>query len=165
MRSHTTISDWSPTVQGNIKRLIDEVQCYQTVRELRWPDGVACPACASQHVIKRGCDDTASARQRYACHDCDTRFAQFLAVCRSIKTACTCENLPFTEPVSPPQEILSHAGALPFAPTLQRRTVPRVHPYAPVERSPTAMSSLPEPPHWTVGHIPISTRVQALLVP
>jgi transposase-like protein len=61
-------------VQVNIKRLIDDVQCCQTVRELRWPDGVACPSCASQHVIKRGCDDTASARQRYECHDCDTRF-------------------------------------------------------------------------------------------
>jgi transposase-like protein len=74
MPSPSTISDWSPTVQVIIKRLIDEVRCYQIVRALRWPDGVACPSCASHHVIKRGCDDTASARQRYACHDCDTRF-------------------------------------------------------------------------------------------
>ena len=29
-------------MQVNIKNLIDEVQCYQTVRELRWPDGVVC---------------------------------------------------------------------------------------------------------------------------
>ena len=36
-------------VQVNITKLIDEVQCYQTVRELRWPDGVACPAC-SRHM-------------------------------------------------------------------------------------------------------------------
>ena len=61
-------------MQVNIKHLIDDVQCYQTVRELRWPDGVACPSCASQHVIKRGFDDTEPARQRYACHDCDKRF-------------------------------------------------------------------------------------------
>jgi len=61
-------------VQVNIKRLIDDVQCYQTVRELRWPDGVACPSCASQHVIKRGFDDAEPARQRYECHSCDTRF-------------------------------------------------------------------------------------------
>jgi hypothetical protein len=27
-------------VQVNIKNLIDDVQCYQTVRGLRWPDGV-----------------------------------------------------------------------------------------------------------------------------
>ena len=53
-------------MQVNIKHLIDNVQCYQTVRELRWPDGVACPSCASQ--------DAEPARQRYACHNCDTRF-------------------------------------------------------------------------------------------
>src|SRR5262249_59283781 len=46
----------------------------QTVRELRWPDGVECPSCLSTHVIKRGLDDTAPARQRYECHDCETRF-------------------------------------------------------------------------------------------
>jgi transposase-like protein len=61
-------------VQVNIKRLIDDVQCYQTVRELRWPDGITCPSCQSTQVIKRGFDDTEPARQRYACHDCDTRF-------------------------------------------------------------------------------------------
>jgi transposase-like protein len=61
-------------VQVNIKNLIDEVQCYQTVRELRWPDGVACPSCESKEVMKRGFDDTEPARQRYECHNCDTRF-------------------------------------------------------------------------------------------
>src|SRR5438132_3490562 len=74
MPSHFPIPDRSPTVQINIKNLIDDVQCYQTVRELRWPDGIACPSCQSKHVIKRGCDDTEPARQRYECHDCDTRF-------------------------------------------------------------------------------------------
>ena len=61
-------------VQVNIKRLIDDVQCYQTIRELRWPDGMTCPSCQSTQVIKRGFDDTEPARQRYECHDCDTRF-------------------------------------------------------------------------------------------
>jgi len=61
-------------VQVNIKNLIDAVQCYQTVRELRWPDGVACPACQSTQVVKRGCDDTEPARQRYECSDCHKRF-------------------------------------------------------------------------------------------
>jgi transposase-like protein len=61
-------------VQVNIKNLIDDRQCYQTVRELRWPDGVACPSCASIQIIKRGFDDTEPARQRYECHDCDQRF-------------------------------------------------------------------------------------------
>ena len=30
-------------MQVNIKNLIDDSQCYQTVRELRWPDGIKCP--------------------------------------------------------------------------------------------------------------------------
>ena len=58
----------------NIKHLVDDVQCDQTVRELRWPDGVACPSCEATHVIKRGLDDTEPARQRSACHACAQRF-------------------------------------------------------------------------------------------
>ena len=61
-------------MQVNIKNLIDDVQCYQTVRELRWPDGIDCPSCESKEVIKRGFDDTEPARQRYECHDCHKRF-------------------------------------------------------------------------------------------
>src|SRR5215510_12350556 len=61
--------------------------------------------------------------------------------------------------------MLSHAGTLAFAPPLQRRTVPSVPPYAPVARSSAPMSSLPESPHWTVGHLPIPPQVQTLLVP
>ena len=61
-------------MQVGIKHLVDDVQCYQTVRELRWPDGVACLSCESTQVIKRGCDDLEPARQRYACHGCDKRF-------------------------------------------------------------------------------------------
>ena len=57
-------------MQVNITKLIDDVQCYQTVRELRWPDGVVCPSCESKEVIKRGFDDTEPARQRYECHNC-----------------------------------------------------------------------------------------------
>lgn len=58
----------------NIKNLIDAVRCYQTVRELRWPDGIECPSCQAKQVIKRGFDDPESARQRSECTDCHTRF-------------------------------------------------------------------------------------------
>src|ERR1051326_7381609 len=74
MHSHVPPPDRSSTLQVNIKNLIDEVQCYQTIRDLRWPDGIACPSCASTHVIKRGCDDTEPARQRSECHNCNGRF-------------------------------------------------------------------------------------------
>ena len=61
-------------MQVNIKHLSDDVQCYQAVRALRWPGGIACPSCESKQVIKRGFDDTEPARQRYECHDCHARF-------------------------------------------------------------------------------------------
>jgi transposase-like protein len=60
-------------LQVNLKNLVDDVQCYQTVRELRWPDSVACPSCQTTQAIKRGFDDTEPARQRYECTDCHTR--------------------------------------------------------------------------------------------
>jgi hypothetical protein len=50
--SHVPTPDRSPTAQVNIKNLIDEVQCYETVRELRWPDGIACPSYQATQVIK-----------------------------------------------------------------------------------------------------------------
>jgi len=56
-------------LQGNSKNLIADVPCYQTVRALRWPDGITCPSCQSKQIMKRGVDDTALARQRSACHD------------------------------------------------------------------------------------------------
>jgi transposase-like protein len=58
----------------NIKNLIDDVQCYESVRELRWPEGRECPFCNSKKVIKRGSDDKEPARQRYECKDCGKRF-------------------------------------------------------------------------------------------
>ena len=27
----------------NLQNLLDDVKCYETVRQLRWPDGVCCP--------------------------------------------------------------------------------------------------------------------------
>src|SRR5713226_8644489 len=79
MASHFPHHARSPTLQVNIKNLIDDVQCYQTVRELRWPDGIACPSCQSTQIIKRGFDDTELARQRYECTDCHTRFDDQIA--------------------------------------------------------------------------------------
>ena len=61
-------------MQVNIKNLVDDVQCYQTVRDLRWPDGINCTAGKSKQVIEHGFNDPESARQRYECADCHTRF-------------------------------------------------------------------------------------------
>ena len=58
-------------MQVTITHWIDDGQCSQTVRALRWPEGIACPSCPCKQIIKRGFDDTELARQRYertACH-------------------------------------------------------------------------------------------------
>ncbi len=53
---------------------MDNAQCYQTLREIRWPDSVKCPHCKSKHIARRGFDDTERSRQRYQCKKCKRRF-------------------------------------------------------------------------------------------
>lgn len=57
----------------NIQNLVDDAYCYDTVRELRWPEGRMCPFCDSRLVIRRGFAND-SPCQRYECKDCDKRF-------------------------------------------------------------------------------------------
>ncbi len=58
----------------NLQTLIDEQKCYDTVRQLRWPEGVTCCKCGSKQVVKRGLDETQPHRQRYQCQACQSRF-------------------------------------------------------------------------------------------
>jgi transposase len=58
----------------NIQDLIDDAKCFETVRTMRWPDGISCPHCSSDSVIKNGRDDTQPHRQRYECRACRQRF-------------------------------------------------------------------------------------------
>ena len=58
----------------NLLDLIDPKKCFTLIRQLRWPETIICPKCGSHHVVKRGFDDTQSARQRYQCKDCQARF-------------------------------------------------------------------------------------------
>src|SRR5262245_57887484 len=61
-------------VMIHIQSLIDDAKCFETVRTLRWPDGVSCPHCDSFDVTKQGRDDTQPERQRYLCQACERRF-------------------------------------------------------------------------------------------
>jgi transposase-like protein len=58
----------------NIQNLIDEAKCYQTVRELRWPEGARCPFCEGEDIIKYGHDQSQQHRQRYHCRSCGRYF-------------------------------------------------------------------------------------------
>jgi len=57
-----------------IQHLISSAQCYEKVRELRWPEGVRCPHCKSENIIKRGRDEIQLSRQKYECKSCEKRF-------------------------------------------------------------------------------------------
>jgi transposase-like protein len=57
-----------------IRDFFDDAKCFQSVRGLRWDDGVKCPHCTVETVIKVGRDDTQPGRQSYLCHGCQKRF-------------------------------------------------------------------------------------------
>jgi transposase-like protein len=58
----------------NLVSLIDDEKCFQLIRQHRWPDGVRCPGCASESVVRYGVDDSQKHRQRYRCKSCGARF-------------------------------------------------------------------------------------------
>jgi transposase-like protein len=58
----------------HIQSLINDAKCFETLRGLRWPDGVHCPLCDSAAVTKQGRDETQPERQRYLCKSRDRRF-------------------------------------------------------------------------------------------
>src|SRR2546423_15465005 len=58
----------------NLSGLLDDAKCFALVRQHRWPEGVRCPGCGSDAVIRNGCDDTQPHRQRYRCKACAGRF-------------------------------------------------------------------------------------------
>ena len=58
----------------NLSALIDDAKCFALVRQHRWPEGVHCPACGSNTVVRDGFDETQAHRQRYRCKGCTGRF-------------------------------------------------------------------------------------------
>src|SRR3954449_10270873 len=58
----------------NLALLIDDAKCFALVRQHRWSEGVRCPGCGSDAVVRHGRDDTQPQRQRYRCKACADRF-------------------------------------------------------------------------------------------
>ena len=58
----------------DLSGLIDDAKCFAFVRQRRWPEGVRCPGCGSDAVIRNGRDDAQPDRQRYRCKACAGRF-------------------------------------------------------------------------------------------
>jgi transposase-like protein len=57
-----------------IDNLIDDAKCYESVRQIRWPDGVRCVWCQSDQVRRRGLHQRQRERQRYHCKACGSDF-------------------------------------------------------------------------------------------
>ena len=55
-------------------RSLDNAKCYERIRELRWPDGVACPRCNCDDITRHGKDESQPERQRYLCKSCSRKF-------------------------------------------------------------------------------------------
>src|ERR671911_1900816 len=58
----------------NLSELLDDAKCFAFVCQRRWPEGVRCPGCGSDAVIRDGRDDAQPDRQRYRCKACAGRF-------------------------------------------------------------------------------------------
>ena len=58
----------------NIQNLIDDAKCFETIRALRWPEGVRCVHCGSVAVSKQGRDSAQPERRKYRCKDCERWF-------------------------------------------------------------------------------------------
>ncbi len=53
---------------------MDDAKCFETVRQLRWPNGVKCSAGGSAESAKRGFHAQQTARQRAAGRACPHHF-------------------------------------------------------------------------------------------
>ena len=58
----------------SIRNLISEAQCYATIRELRWSEGVRCVGCYSAEVKRNGYKGNDLAYQKYTCKKCGRHF-------------------------------------------------------------------------------------------
>jgi len=58
----------------NITNLVDDRNCYEVIRELRWSDGVKCPHCGGTHYKRHGYHNTCEHRHRYQCKGCQKYF-------------------------------------------------------------------------------------------
>jgi len=53
-----------------IHHLLDNAKCFETIHELRWPDGINCSHSDSTGITKQGRDDIQPENKRYACNAC-----------------------------------------------------------------------------------------------
>jgi len=58
----------------SIQSLISESQCYETIRALRWPEGVQCVSCKSKDIKRNGHKREDKSCQKYTCNVCGKHY-------------------------------------------------------------------------------------------
>jgi transposase-like protein len=57
-----------------LHKLLDVAQCYEILRNIRRSEGVFCPNCSSNEIVKNGKDLVRNHCQHYRCKACRTYF-------------------------------------------------------------------------------------------
>jgi transposase-like protein len=57
-----------------IQNLVSEEYCYETIRGLRWSEGVSCVNCGSVDVVRNGFKGEEKVCQKYECKSCGKHF-------------------------------------------------------------------------------------------
>lgn len=57
-----------------LHKLLDVSQCYDLLRQVRWPQGAVCPTCASEQTVKNGKNTSQIHCQHYKCKACGAYF-------------------------------------------------------------------------------------------
>jgi len=79
-----------------LKLTLTDEQVIEMLREHRWPDGVRCPYCGSESVIRYGKAPNKPYVQRYRCKTCRRQFSDITGT-------------PFAWTELPPSEVLTIA--------------------------------------------------------
>ena len=58
----------------NLLKLMDGAKCHDILREIRWKEGIKCPDCQSDVIIKNGYDAVNFHLKRYCCQNCERSF-------------------------------------------------------------------------------------------
>ena len=57
-----------------LHKILDVSVCWEILRSVRWSNGLICPTCGSEKVVKNGKDSVHIHQQHYHCKTCGVYF-------------------------------------------------------------------------------------------
>lgn len=67
---HLFLTKKEVEIKITIKKIVSDQECYETIRELRWAEGIHCVTCGSEKVNSHG----GTLKKRYLCKSCGKSF-------------------------------------------------------------------------------------------